>query len=751
MIVSLSFALGALLSQYVLPVSAHLWAAGAGAVLFFSGRVLRGRRGLGLSLIGAALAVSLLYCWGFRTYLGRETARLTAQEQQLTLRVAGYAQKTGRMVRIAVDIEGVDFVRDRGMYYGDESLYDLEPGDRITGVMEVTDAAVVGDDPITSFTAKGTWYLLFSAGDVSYETGESTLRDLPARLARSLLDEIEERYDQPYAGLMSALLLGERTELDEGISSDLSEAGVYHITAVSGLHCGFFLGLVAFFVGRHRQRLLAGLAIPLLLLYTLAAGCPASMVRSSVMLSLVLLGPLLGRESDPMTSLSFALMVLLIGNPLSIGGVGLQLSFGAMAGLILLTPRIYALFPKCTNRFARAGLYTLSASLGCMAFTAPLTALYFNFLPLVGPVVNVLVLWSVSLTFMAGILSVTIGAWIAPVGAVLALMAKGGLAYLAAVTRWAAGIPYHAVYFTNPYLAYWLAYALLLFGYCALTPKSRRKYVVASALAVCTLAVVVYLPIRQRQGTLHAAAIDVGQGACTLLASGGETVMVDCGSNNSYIDAGSQAADALNTYGYFYLDTLVLTHYHDDHANGLAVLLARMPVEEIWAPLPTEEEQMLHDQAVELAERYGVEIQYVTEDTALDFGTGTLTLFAPVGSGTTNEEGISVLCTVEDFDLLITGDMNAAHERKLAAGHDLPDIEVLMVGHHGSKNATSRELLEAVTPEVGIISVGDNSYGHPDDGAIQRMVRLGMKIYRTDLQGTVSLVFGKENGNGGDA
>ena len=104
-----------------------------------------------------------------------------------------------------------------------------------------------------------------------------------------------------------------------------------------------------------------------------------------------------------------------------------------------------------------------------------------------------------------------------------------------------------------------------------------------------------------------------------------------------------------------------------------------------------------------------------------------------------NEQGLAVLCTYGDYDLLITGDRNMAAERQLIADHDLPDIEALVVGHHGSKSSTSKELLEALTPETGIISVGDSSYGHPTEDALRRLVLADVEIYRTDKQGTVHL------------
>ena len=100
---------------------------------------------------------------------------------------------------------------------------------------------------------------------------------------------------------------------------------------------------------------------------------------------------------------------------------------------------------------------------------------------------------------------------------------------------------------------------------------------------------------------------------------------------------------------------------------------------------------------------------------------------------------MSILCSSGDFDLLITGDMDSNTEEQLLSTYDLPDLEALVVGHHGSKYSTSEALLSTLTPELALISVGDNSYGHPSDQALWRLVQAGAAIYRTDLQGTIHL------------
>ena len=119
-----------------------------------------------------------------------------------------------------------------------------------------------------------------------------------------------------------------------------------------------------------------------------------------------------------------------------------------------------------------------------------------------------------------------------------------------------------------------------------------------------------------------------------------------------------------------------------------------------------------------------------------------------LSAGDANEEGLSVLCTAGAFDLLITGDMAASTERELIAAYGLPDIEVLFAGHHGSKFSTSEELLEAVTPEAGVISVGArNTFGHPSREAMERMAFAGMTLYRTDEQGDI-IIQVHERGDG---
>ena len=138
-----------------------------------------------------------------------------------------------------------------------------------------------------------------------------------------------------------------------------------------------------------------------------------------------------------------------------------------------------------------------------------------------------------------------------------------------------------------------------------------------------------------------------------------------------------------------------------------------------------------------------MQVQTVREETELPLGLAALKLFPPVAEGaeSNNESGLSVLSAVGDREVLITGDADSATERKLLERYHLPDVEVLVAGHHGSKYSTSNDLLDAVKPETVCISVGSNSYGHPADETMRRLAEHGCGIYRTDLQGAIHLTF----------
>ena len=733
-----SFALGIFLAQYLLPMEWLLPCGAAAFVLAFGRLFLRNDWGRRILLVGVGLALAFGYDWLYIRQVQRPMEALANTDREAVMSLCDYAVPTNYGAKATVRLEGLP---GKAVYYGTADLLRLEPGQTVTDLVHLQSASRIRDDDVTSFTSKGVFLLAYRRGEASYGDGTSASpRWWPTRMGHAMREKITTIFQGDIAGFLTAILTGDKSGLSEESAAALSEAGLYHILAVSGMHCGFLLALVTFLAGRHRRRLTALCALPLLAFYAALTGGSPSVLRACVMLAFLLAAPLFQRDSDGPTSLLAALFLILLANPFAAASISLQLSFAAMAGILFLTPRLYRLLlhGRKGNRVTRFLAASFSATMGALVFTVPLSGWYFGTLTLISPLSNLLCLWAASSVFLLGLLTVLIGFVYLPLAKLIAVVPTLLARYILTAAGLLAKIPYHAAYFANPYLKYWLLFIYLLFLTAWLRRKApRRKYALASVLACLTLVLTVKLGEWRYQADLDVKVLDVGQGQCVLLASGGEHTLVDCGSGNGWYGPGDTASQHLRAMGCWKLDRLILTHYDSDHINGVRDLLARMDVDTLLVPELTDDGQ--GGEILELARTHEVTVTAV--ENKVDFSTGrvVLTVLPPVGEGEDNEQCLSVLASAGEEDILITGDMDAATERRLLETFDLPDIEVLVAGHHGSKYSTSNDLLDALTPETVCISVGSNSYGHPADETMRRLAEHGCAIYRTDMQGSIHL------------
>ena len=701
------------------------------------------RRGL---LILLPLAVSLAYFAGYDHLVRQPIEDRCGAASDFTATVCDWPQATERGARVTVELEG--YHRARAVLYGEAELLAARPGDTVTGTAQWQSAAHFDSDDVTHFNARGVYALLYGRENVRLSAGDGdALRWLPQRAGKAFREKVAAIWDDPrVSGFLTAELTGDKSAMDDGDYLAMQETGLAHLFAVSGLHCAFLVTLLALLISR-RQRLLCAVTIPLLLFYMVMVGMSPSVVRACIMQIFLLIAPLFRRGSDPLTSLAAALLVILLCNPFAAASVSLQLSFSATLGMVLLSPRLYKLLTgwykgKC--RPLRTALCfvaaNLSATLSAVVFTAPLTAWYFRIFVLVAPLSSLLAVPAAGWSFMAAFVTVLLGFVWLPLASLLGWISWALVRYILWIANGMMSWRYHAVYFTNPYLIYWLLFLYAAFIGCAATPDGKRKYLLASALSVLTLTAAIWVNRQDYQyGVLTALTLDVGQGESVILTSGGETALVDCGSSNSYKDPGGLAADTLHSMGVRELSAVVVTHYHADHTNGLYEVLRRIPVQTIYLP-DIEDEYGVRERLVSLAEEKGAQVTYVTKETADTLGDTVLTIYPPVQSGgDLNELGLTALASAGDFDLLITGDMSGSTEKKLVETYALPDIEVLVVSHHGSRYSSNIRFLKSVTPEAAVISVGDNNYGHPSEETLQRLLAVGADIWRTDQQGTIRI------------
>jgi competence protein ComEC len=220
--------------------------------------------------------------------------------------------------------------------------------------------------------------------------------------------------------------------------------------------------------------------------------------------------------------------------------------------------------------------------------------------------------------------------------------------------------------------------------------------------------------------------LDVGQGQCLLFQSEGRTYMVDCGGTDPE-ETADIAAQTLLSQGISQLDGLIVTHFDSDHSGAVSNLLSRIRVDLMILP------PVAHDLATDSNRTV-----YASEDLTITFGEARIRIFASQFSGNSNENSLCILFDTDECDILVTGDRGNLGEMLLLRDASIPDVDVLVAGHHGSRDSTGAQLLEAARPEIVCISVGEgNPYGHPSPEVLQRLDRYQCAVYRTDLHGDI--------------
>lgn len=763
-ILSFFFA-GAVFCANYLPLESLLLPLGGGFTLAFGLTFLPQvrKRPQGRTARYAAFGLALGFLWtaGYSWVFWRPAELLDEKTVRLTATVSQWPQETdygGFSVLARADTEGQVTVPI--LLYVDDQGADLRPGDRIETVTHcaLADQASSGEE-ITYYTAKGIFLTGQAYGRLEVERPDHIpLRDWPAYWSQALKESISESFPDDVAGLVRALVTGNRDSLTDPFTTSLQRAGLSHTVAVSGMHLAFLAGLLSMLFGGWR-RLASLVTIPVTVLFTLTAGCTPSVVRAAVMILLLHIGPLFYRERDEFTSLGGALLLLLLYNPFSAAHIGLQLSFAAVAGIFLCAqPLQTALMARIPFRPAKRWtlwwaiqlvpkfiVSTFCATLGALVFTVPLSAIYFQSVSLIAPLSNLLTLWAVGILFGAGVLIGTLGMFVPELAALIALPIAPLGRYLNAVIDGLSSLTFSAVTTQSVYYRAWLVLVYLILILIPILP-GKKRWIIPTCCGVTTLCLAMLLNAWSFWwGSGAVTVLDVGQGQSVLVRSGRFLCLVDCG-GDSYDSAGDIAADFLGDYGVERLDLLVLTHFHADHANGVTQLLKRVQVDTLAIPPATGEEEPLREEILSAAREQGVEVLEVEEDTLLILDEDrTVQLYAPLGAGETNEAGLTCLVSNGDFDTLITGDMGADVEQKLLTHAALPDLEVLVAGHHGSKSSTSEQLLAHTAPDYAFLTVGEhNSYGHPAQETLERLAAAGCRIYRTDLQGNITLRIGAQ-------
>ncbi len=516
---------------------------------------------------------------------------------------------------------------------------------------------------------------------------------------------------EPAASFVMALLLANPYYMESSSGSALRRAGIYHFMVISGAHVGILIFAVwqlGRFLGLRRRKIL-WLQIAMLLLFVLWVEESPAVLRASGVALLIFAGRLLYRDVDYINLLAASLLLSLFINPLSFLSPGFQFTY-----LITLILVLY-LEEFSGSSFLRKALFVSYA--GFLA-SAPLTLYHFHRLNLLAPLNNLLALLTVPVLMLLGGLYLLglgpAGKLLVPASKLLTLLEGLDFATL------------HSPFFPLP--------ALLL---CLALILAFRKRPVPASLSLLILVLFGFLPQKGWQ-QLEVVFLDVGQADAVLVkCPPSKAFLYDAGgSRNPDFDVGERiVVPALWAEGVKELEALFVSHYHPDHAGGVrAVVREFRPGRIYYSEVAVKEPLYRYIASLPRARR-------VTAGSRLQVGQCRIEVLHPPparGEFSDNENSMVLLVEYRDFSLLLTGDIGAEVEERLASR--LNRVKVLKLAHHGSRRSSSEAFLDVAAPQLAVASCGlFNPYGFPSGDVLRRLGERKIRLFSTAWDGAVKI------------
>lgn len=562
---------------------------------------------------------------------------------------------------------------------------------------------------------------------------------------------IYDAIGQENGAVLAAMMLGDKADMEKELKNLYQVNGIGHILAISGLHLSFIgvgmYKLLRRITGSYAVGGAAGILF--LLCYIIMIGLTVSALRAMVMFLFRVGADMAGRHYDAATALSFAAVVVMMWRPLYLYDGGFWLSFGAVAGVLLIVPI-----------FEQGLLSGLWASVGIQAAILPILLYFFYEFPLYSPLLNLFVIPLMSVLLFLGIAGSALLMLLPGMGSLL----LGGCQWIIEFYSWSCNVavklPYARIITGQPQIWQIIIYYAMLFLLVVWRRKRRKssnkgKNTTVRNLAVSGALLLTGFLLFILPGPLFAeksnliTMLDVGQGDGIFMKSAsGITYFFDGGSSDIKQVWTYRIEPFLKYYGIDCLDYVFLSHGDVDHTNGIEEYLSNhnpgirirnliLPSQNVW-------DKNLRKIAAD-AQASGVHSFVMESGQTITDGNTAISCLGP-GPAYSGEIGnassLVLAIRINTFDMLMTGDVEGEGEKMLTEvlQEENRSWEVLKTAHHGSKNSTSQQFLDSMHPMYALISAGRyNRYGHPHEETLERLGALGCKIYNTQENGAVTI------------
>lgn len=573
------------------------------------------------------------------------------------------------------------------------------------------------------------------------------------------------RWSPKSAGVVTAILIGDRTGLDAEDERRLQEAGTYHVIAISG---GNIALLTALLVGCGRAarlpvRTTAAASVGLLAFYGYAAGLAPSVLRATVAGMIYLAARAVDHRGGALNAIAVAAAFAAVGAPLTVLDPGFVLSFGATFAIIVSADRI-APRPATSRRdhasgrlqrLARTGgnaLLALGVATLCAEIAlAPVGARLFGRVSFAGLFLNFAAIPLMSIIQVAGLLAVAVSPISATLAAAAGWVAHAGTVALLGSASVVDAAPWLVVDLPSPT---WMLIVAWYAGCAGLLFIERLRWrALGAAVAVIAGGTMLESPPLVRATQVPAAPagwtrivfLDVGQGDAALVQPPNSApILVDAGGvPGTAFDLGRRVTlPAVWAFGVSRLGALVLSHGDPDHIGGAPPLLRALSPHEIWDGIPVPSHLPLQHLR-ELAQRAGIPWIERRAGESLSAGSLRIGVLSPPmptweRQRVRNDDSVVLEARIGDVAFLLPGDISQAAERDVVPSFEPAPIVIVKAPHHGSAGSSSQAMIDALRPAAVIFSAGKrNPFGHPAPAVVDRYRGAGAQIFSTADDGAV--------------
>ncbi|MBR0428036.1 MAG: DNA internalization-related competence protein ComEC/Rec2 [Clostridia bacterium] len=574
---------------------------------------------------------------------------------------------------------------------------------------------------------------------------------------------IQRDFEKNISNVLLGTILGYTDEINENIKESFSKSNISHILAVSGMHIGYLIIFCTFIFDKiFGKRLSFFLSILIVLFYVKIIGYSPSAIRAVIMAIMLLSSKLLYRKSDVWTNLSLSLLCILIYNPFSIKSIGLLLSYTATFGIVVYSKNI-----RFRNKIFNAIGITISA----MIFISPIMSICFNKISILSLIISFLVGIIAGPIVFLGLIYIVLGNFLKLnlTKTIINLLVKK-LLFLANI---GSKIPLNQIHVVTPNLLeifiFYILVFITFFFISIYKPKRKQnkvfnkrirnlinlaKYefyqnkrrVLSFMLIIAIFAnFIIFIP-----KNLKIFFIDVGQGdSCLIVTPNNKKILIDGGGSEIYDVGKNVLVPYLLARRIKRIDYMMISHFDTDHVGGLLTVMEELKVDTAIVSKQAESCEN-YEKFIQIAKEKHIKVMVVGKGDRLKIERDLyFDILWPKKDNLISENDLnnnSIVCKFKykDFSMLFTGDIEEIAEKQILQEYkdDLDKLNstILKVGHHGSKSSSIQEFIDSVKPRFALIGVGaNNTFGHPNEGVIERLKSCDCKIYRTDKNGEICI------------